>query len=476
MPLLEGNIVKPISIGIAAPFALAILSGCASLPPDGGVGELQPLLAPRVKQDVRALAGDAARAEAAAAVRARLREPLAADDAVAIALLNRPAVQAALADLGVSAAETVQAGRIANPSFSWARFRQGDEREIERRVVVDVVGLLFLPLRAEMARGNLGAARDRVALDIVRLADEARRAWVEAVAAAEMARYAAQVKDAADAGAELAAGMERAGNFSKLERARQQLFGAEADTRLERARHAELQARERLVRALGLETDAALLRLPERLPDPPAPRTVADAEGTAVANRLDVLGARREADAVARSLGLTRVTRFVNVLHLGYERSTSNEAPRRTGYEIELELPLFDWGDAKAARAEAVYRQALERVRDAAVRARSEARESHAAYASAHAVARRYREEIVPLRKQVSEELLLRYNGMLVSVFDLLADAREQAAAVIASIEATRDFWLADAGLDMALLTGSPAAPAPRSAATGAPPGASGGH
>jgi outer membrane protein TolC len=476
VPPFEGNIVKPISIGVAAPLALAILSGCASLPPDGGVGELQPLLAPRVKQEVRAVGGDAARTEAAAAVRERLREPLSAEDAVAIALLNRPAVQVALADLGISTAEAVQAGRIANPSFSWGRFRQGEEREIERRIVLDVVGLVLLPLRAEMARGNLEAARGRVALDIVRLADEARRAWIEAVAAAEMARYAAQVKDAADAGAELAAGMERAGNFSKLERARQQLFGAEADARLARARLAEVQARERLVRALGLEADAALLRLPDRLPDLPAPRAVADAEGAAVASRLDVLGARREADAVARSLGLSRVTRFVNVLHLGYEHTTSNESPRRTGYEIELELPIFDWGDAKSARAEAVYRQALERVRDAAVRARSEARESHAAYASAHAVARRYRTEIVPLRKEVSEEMLLRYNGMLVSVFDLLADAREQAAAVIAAIEATRDFWLADASLDMALLTGSPAAPSPRTAASAAPTGAAGGH
>ena len=39
----------------------------------------------------------------------------------------------------------------------------------------------------------------------------------------------------------------------------------------------------------------------------------------------------------------------------------------------------------------------------------------------------------MPLRKRISEEKLLRYNGMLISVFELLADAREQVAAVNAT-------------------------------------------
>jgi hypothetical protein len=42
----------------------------------------------------------------------------------------------------------------------------------------------------------------------------------------------------------------------------------------------------------------------------------------------------------------------------------------------------------------------------------------------------------VPLRKQIAEENLLRYNGMLIGVFELLADARAQIASVNAAIEA----------------------------------------
>ena len=62
----------------------------------------------------------------------------------------------------------------------------------------------------------------------------------------------------------------------------------------------------------------------------------------------------------------------------------------------------------------------------------------------------------MPLRKRISEENVLRYNGMLISVFELLADARTQIASVNAYIDALRDFWTADASLDFALNGGSP--------------------
>jgi hypothetical protein len=45
---------------------------------------------------------------------------------------------------------------------------------------------------------------------------------------------------------------------------------------------------------------------------------------------------------------------------------------------------------------------------------------------------------------------MLRYNGMLISVFELLADAREQVGAVIAYIDALRDFWYSESDLQTA--------------------------
>jgi outer membrane protein TolC len=100
--------------------------------------------------------------------------------------------------------------------------------------------------------------------------------------------------------------------------------------------------------------------------------------------------------------------------------------------------------------------QAANRTVEAAIAARSEVRETYSAYRTSFDVAKHYRDEIVPLRKRISEEMLLRYNGMLASVFELLADSREQVAAVNGYIESVRDFWTAESDLQMALTGRSP--------------------
>ena len=80
----------------------------------------------------------------------------------------------------------------------------------------------------------------------------------------------------------------------------------------------------------------------------------------------------------------------------------------------------------------------------------------------------------MPLQKRISDENLLRYNGMLIGVFELLADARAQIASVNAAILAQRDFWMAQSDMQMALL-GSPGRTALAPAIVSAP-AVAGGH
>lgn len=77
----------------------------------------------------------------------------------------------------------------------------------------------------------------------------------------------------------------------------------------------------------------------------------------------------------------------------------------------------------------------------------SEVRESFSAYRTAYDLARHYRDEVVPLRKRISDKNLLRYNGMLASVFELLADSKDQIASVTGAVEALRDYWVAETNL-----------------------------
>lgn len=442
--------------GAAALAVAGVLAGCASFSPDGAQGPVRELTRQRLGQDVQWARTDDDRQALAQRVQELLKQPLTADQAVQIALLNNRGLQADLAELGITEADQVQASRLPNPGFSFARLRRGDEVELERGFHFNLAKLIALPWVRDMAAQRLVQAQGRASSAVFRLAADTRKAWINAVAAQESLEYRRQVQQTAQASAELAKRMQQVGNFNKLQRAREQLFYADASLNLARAEQAQRASREQLIRLLGLWGDQTAFQLPQRLPELPAELVDQPAiEQAAMGQRLDVQAAKQEAQQTARNLGLTRTTRFINVLELGALNNTSNEAPRQRGWEVSVELPLFDWGDARVARAEAVYGQALDRAAHTAITARSEVREAYGAWRSAYDIARHQRDELVPLRQLIQEENVLRYNGMLIGVFELLADARLQIDSVNSYLSAMRDFWVAQADLDLALI-GSP--------------------
>lgn len=443
---------RPGRTGVAAA-AVVTLAGCTSFSTDGGFGPVAQTARERLGQEVRWARSDEERRQLDAQVQALLAERLGMEAAVQVALLNNRGLQAAFFELGISEADLVQAGRLPNPGFSFGRLTKGDEIELERGLHLDLARLIGMPLRRQIEQRRFAQAQGLAASSVLSLAADTRKAWVGAVAAEESLRYTRQVMQAAEASAELARRMAAVGNFNKLQQAREQGFYADAALNLARAEQARTAARERLTRLLGLWGTQTSFRLPERLPDLPAsPREQPDIERLAIEQRLDVQAARLAIEQTARNLGLTRTTRFVSVLELGLVRTTSNEAPVQKGWEIGFEIPLFDWGGARVAKAESIYMQTVHRAAQTAIDARSEVREAYGAYRSAWDIAKHQRDEIVPLRQRISEENLLRYNGMLIGVFELLADARAQIASVNGAIDALRDFWLAHADLEMALV------------------------
>ena len=438
--------------GALATAAALLLGGCASTGPEATLRTGADAARALAGVDARLLRSEDERRALATEIDALLKQPLGLDAAVRIAILNHPGLQAQYWDAGIAQADLAQASRLRNPSFGFSRMSGGGNVEIERGVSLDLAGLLTMPLRQRMATRRHEETTLQVAAAIERHAIATRRAWIEAVAAGQALDYARQVAAAADASSELMERMTLAGNASALDLARESAFHAEAGAAVLRAGRARDTAREHLTRQLGLWGVQAGYRLPGRLPELPAqPAELSGIEGLALERRLDVRIARAAAAGTADDLGLTRTTRMVNVLDLGYASKSETGEPRSEGYEVSLELPLFDRGGARVARAESVYMQALGRVAETAVNVRSAARAGYLGYRASFDVARHYRDHVIPLRQQIAQETLLRYNGMLASPFELLADAREQAAAVHATIEALKDFWLAEADLEAAL-------------------------
>ena len=312
------------------------------------------------------------------------------------------------------------------------------------------------------------------------LAGDVRRAWVRTIAAERQVRFLEEARRTADTSARLMAKLGEAGGGDQLEQAEIAAFYAELSVRLGQARLAARRQREALTRLLGLWGSDVDFRLPDDLPPLPGePDAMADVEAGAISRRVDLVMARHDVLALARSLKLTRATRYVSMLQLaGFVNNenanpltTTNTSITRGGGALEIEIPIFDTGEARERKARETYMRALNRLAAKAVNARSEARIAYDAYRSTWDIARFYEKRVLPLRQVVSKQMALRYGTavlanetMRVDYFRVLADQRARIAANAAALDALRDFDLAAIDLQAALTYGSPA---PAAAATG---------
>ena len=459
--------------------SLAVLTGCASLGIDDAVKQTNSSAAQFTAGNLELSRTQDQRDARLALANELLAKPLSQDAAVRLALANSPALQAMVAQSWADLSNASQAGNIPNPVFTFERLRIGDELEIGRLLSFGLVDVLLLPRRLSMARSQSAQAQIQLTSSVVDQVIQVRQAWVRAVAAQQSVQYAEQVKQSAEASAELARRMQLIGNFSKLQRARQQVFYADATTQQAFARQAATDAREGLIRALGLDdAQAAKMQLPARLPDlPKAPRPPQDVAAAANSQRLDVQQARAQLDFAGKSQGINQLSTFIDV-EAGIRRDTVfDEGTRSTGrgFELDIRLPLFDWGSAQRDALNAQALAAANRY-DAAVRgATSQLRQDYSSYRTAYDIARHYRDEIVPLRQAMADENVLRYNGMLIGVFELLAEARDQIASVTNAINAQQQFWLADAALAASVI-GKPSAMATTTAGASAQAAAAAAH
>lgn len=444
--------------------AIVLLAGCASVGIDEALTDTNQRA--RAFTDGKLELGRTAeqRERRQALSQSLLAQPLSQNDAVQLALANSPAVQALVADSWAELSAANQFSRLPNPVFSFERVRMGSELELGRLLSFGLVDLILLPQRLSVSASQSAQAKLQLTSAVVDQVTQVRQAWVRAVAAQQSLRYAEQVQRSAQASAELARRMQQVGNFSKLQRARQQVFYADATTQLAAAQHGATAAREALVRALGLDdAQAARLRLPERLADlPRAPRDAQEIVATASQQRLDIQLARARLDLAGQSQGIARLSTFIDV-EAGVRRDTvfdNADGHRGTarGFELDIRLPLFDWGTAQRDALNARSLAAAHRYDATARSAASQLREGYSAYRTAYDIARHQRDEVVPLHQAIADENLLRYNGMLIGVFELLAETRSQVASVARAIDAQQQFWLADAALAASLM-GQPATP-----------------
>lgn len=380
-----GGLRAAIAIGV-----VGLISGCATTPAGSGnaggfASEAQALSAepPPLTAEQEALLERRTQR-----IDELLSEPLTAETAAEIALLQNPAVERALETLSMPGFDRLQLAHTLNPAFNNGQPPGTLETRIERPLSVNAMTWVSVAALAGELNADERGPRVQAADEVVALLFSARRAWVQAVAARQSQRYLEDVAVAAEAGRDIMEGMRQVGNASELELLQAQTLYADAVANLTAAQLAAGVERERLVQTLGLwGAGADRVRLPERLPDlPPAAIGPESLEDRAVAQRFDVRAGRIE--------GLAG---------------------------------------------------------EAGVNARADVRTAWLAYRASHDLAQHAREALVPLAQRTSEEQLKLYNGMLIDVFDLVADAARRINAVNAALDAQRNFWLAEVELQRAM-------------------------
>ncbi len=429
------------------------LAGCTTIDDDSGLQAVQSLVAERVPQRVAWDRGRPEDAQAAQLVSDLLRNELTLDAAVQIALLRNAGLQSTFEDLGISQADLVQAGLLSNPFLDFElRFPGDPHRPLEVHLIQDVMSIFTRSLRERVAAAGFEAAQLRVANAVIDLAADVRAAFFEVQAAEQTVELRQSVVVATGASADVARRLREAGNVTELEyeteavaegAARLDLLQAEADL---------VQRREALSALMGLWGDDTQWTVAQRLPElPDRELTPEGLQELALSQRLDLTLAAREIEAAAAVLDLTDTTALIPSLEVGVHLEREPQGDTTTGPSIGLPVPLFDQGQARRSRDEALLRRSQQEYVALAVRIRSEVRAQQARLMAARARANYLGAVVLPLRDRIVQQTQLHYNAMQLGVFELLMARSAEIDAGRQSVEALRDYWLARTALERAV-------------------------
>src|ERR1700675_136312 len=158
-------------------------------------------------------------------VRLLLRKPLTAESAVQIALLNNRSLQATFEDIGLSAADLIEAGTIPNPKIDLAiRFpdKPPSGTYVDYTAAIDFLRIIMIPLKKRVAKDQLEAAALRVANETLELISQVKEAFYSLQASQELLTRFKLIVDTNAASLDLAQRQHEAGNITDLALARQQ--------------------------------------------------------------------------------------------------------------------------------------------------------------------------------------------------------------------------------------------------------------
>ena len=334
--------------------------------------------------------------------------PLSAARAVQFALTRHPDVRAELARLDVIEAERVQAGLLRNPMLTLMALRpeSGGGLAVEAGWMQSLFDLLTRSRRVAQADAEARRGRAKVAMRLLDLGVAAQSAFHDAVATAARARLlhaelALDEEALALQSRWAQQGLSPHADVLALQSMRDErahmLHDAEADA---------TRARAMLAERMGLASSEAL-RLPEDIEAVAASDVaLADAQALALAARPELKASTAARDVVGHERVRERGGLRNSEPELGLRIERDVEGMAMVGPDLRIALPWFDRGQARAARYDALSREAV--ARDEALRRRVALEVERAWTVLAHALHAAGQAERHRARVQVADDLSVR--------------------------------------------------------------------
>lgn len=416
-----------------------LLTGCASVPADGGRARVSDLVA------ARGVTLAAPAADRAALVAELTATPLDAERAVRLALLNAPALDATWARLGIAAGELYAHGRLANPTLEASRLGVAGGHEFKLSIAQQVTDLLLLPWRLRAAKAGFAAAGLQAADAVARHAVATEAAYWRLAGAELQAAASARSADAAAGGAELAARMHAAGNLARGRLAAIEAEAIEAELAADAARLAVAERRAALAALIGVPTDQSW-SIAARLPPAVVVEDVDDLVARALSTRLDLAAARADVDARYAARGQARGFRWLGEVTVGAERERDPGGVKR-GPTLELELPLWSRRSDAVLAADGELALAIARAAALQQAVTDGVRLAHQRAVTAARAARLTGGRLHPERASIVAETQARVNFMLDGPFELIHAKRAEYDAWSAWATARAGYWAARAEL-----------------------------
>ena len=307
-----------------------------------------------------------------------------------------------------------------------------------------------LTLHADLLTGQAISSLERSTRDaqLLALQQATHKLWLEAVSAKEQLNIRHRIAEAASVSLELAKRMEKVGNWGRNRLIDVEIGYQSARNQLLLADQAAFNSRQKLFAQVGSE----LWRLPNALPKPASLAGLSELLTPLEQQLADMLARHpqfslleKEALYYERIVGPAMLEQWRKQLDvmLSASFSLTSAIPALDRTKI---LWNHDLDKAIKARAEALR---------LSIKTKNDLQQAREHLRAAHTQASDILNKLQNLYSGAEEEALMRYNGMFISTWDLIAKAQTKMQSELAVAQAKRSFWIALTDM-RAFLAGAP--------------------